>query len=243
VGVAVNGRILIVDDDRGIQSSLARHLAKEGFYPVQALSAEMALDLLKTQSFDLMLLDLGLPDLDGISFCRRIRQQWKLPIIILTARSDSYDKVVGLEVGADDYVTKPFGIPELLARIRAQLRRNQEYSHESEKAPQQKVLGNVVLDEALHDARVEGNPVGLTAKEFDLFWLLANHPGRALEKYWIFEQVWGYDADLGIKILAVYIRRLREKLENDPNNPTLIQTVRGFGYRLANAELLSKDVD
>jgi DNA-binding response OmpR family regulator len=194
----------------------------------------MALDLLKTQSFDLMLLDLGLPDIDGITFCRRIRQQWKTPIIILTARSDSYDKVVGLEVGADDYVTKPFGIPELLARIRAQLRRSQEYSQESEQPPQQKVLGKVVLDEGLHDACIDGNPVGLTSKEFDLFCLLANHPGRALEKYYIFERVWGYDADMGIKILAVYIRRLREKLESDPDNPTLIQTVRGFGYRLSN---------
>ena len=227
----MNGRLLVVDDDRGIQQSLYRHLSKEGYHVTEALNAESALRCLRGDEFDLVLLDLGLPDVDGITFCRRIRSDWTLPVIMLTARSDALDKVIGLEVGADDYVTKPFELPELLARIRAQLRRSVEYNSPS--VEDQKVrLGDVIVDKGVHDAFRDGELVGLTNKEFELLWLLATHAGRALDKNWIFEEVWGYDADLGIKMLAVYIRRLREKIERDPDRPELVQTVRGFGYRL-----------
>jgi two-component system response regulator MtrA len=169
---------------------------------------------------------------DGFTFCRRIRGEWKLPVIMLTARSDGYDKVTGLEVGADDYVTKPFELPELLARIRAQLRRNREYVHESAEWKRIEV-GPLVVDEGLHDALLDAAPLGLTSKEFDLLWLLASHAGQALHKDWIFEQVWGYDAELGLKILPVYVRRIRQKIERDPDRPLLLHTVRGHGYRLA----------
>jgi two-component system, OmpR family, response regulator VicR len=227
----MNGKILLVDDDRGIQQSLFRHLSKEGYHVTEALTAEAALKCLRSDQFDLILLDLGLPDVDGITFCRRIRSDWRLPIIMLTARSDSLDKVIGLEVGADDYVTKPFELEELLARIRAQLRRTGEYN--SSLIEHRRIrLGDVIVDEAVHDAFRDGEPVGLTHKEFELLWLLATHAGQALNKDWIFEEVWGYDADLGIKMLAVYIRRLREKIERDPERPERILTVRGFGYRL-----------
>lgn len=227
----MNGKLLIVDDDRGIQQSLFRHLSKEGYHIREALNAESALACLRSDTFDLILLDLGLPDIDGVTFCRRIRSQWMTPLIMLTARSDSLDKVIGLEVGADDYISKPFELPELLARIRAQLRRTGEYN--SPLVEHQRIqLGEIVVDEAVHDALRNGAPVGLTNKEFELLWLLATHAGQALNKNWIFEEVWGYDADLGIKMLAVYIRRLREKIERDPDRPELLQTVRGFGYRL-----------
>ncbi|MBW3623503.1 MAG: response regulator transcription factor [Armatimonadetes bacterium] len=201
----------------------------------EALHAEAALKLLREEEFDLMLLDLGLPDVDGITFCRRLRSDWRLPIVMLTARSDGYDKVMGLEVGADDYITKPFALPELLARIRAHLRRTREYGIDALER-QQKTVGPLVVDEGLHDATVEEKPVGLTDKEFDLLWLLASHAGQALNKDWIFEQVWGYDSELGIKILPVYIRRLRQKIERDPDRPVLLHTVRGYGYRLAAEE-------
>jgi DNA-binding response OmpR family regulator len=227
----MNGKLLVVDDDRGIQQSLFRHLSKEGYHVREALNAESALACLRSDTYDLVLLDLGLPDIDGITFCRRIRTQWKTPLIILTARSDSLDKVIGLEVGADDYLTKPFELPELLARIRAQIRRSGEYN--SPLIERRRIqLGEVIVDEAVHDAFRNDVPLGLTNKEFELLWLLATHAGQALNKNWIFEEVWGYDADLGIKMLAVYIRRLREKIERDPDRPELVQTVRGFGYRL-----------
>jgi DNA-binding response OmpR family regulator len=161
-----------------------------------------------------------------------VRSRLRLPIIMLTGRDAVADKVVGLEVGADDYVTKPFDPPELLARVRAQLRRAQEYN-EAAAGSDKIVVGHLVVDPGVRDAFFYDRPARLTQKEFELLHLLARHQGRALARDWLFEQVWGYDAELGVKTLAVYIRRLRCKIENDPDNPRYLLTVRGFGYKLA----------
>src|SRR5438067_190556 len=202
------GKLLLVDDDRFLLNSLTKLLAREGYHVTSAVSAAEAQRLLETEAFDLILLDVALGEVDGVTLCRRVRSRLRLPIIMLTGRDGVADKVVGLEVGADDYVTKPFDPPELLARVRAQLRRAQEYNEPAAESDRI-VIGRLVVDPGVRDAFFCDRPAGLTQKEFELLHLLARHQGRALARDWLFEQVWGYDAELGIKTLAVYIRRLR----------------------------------
>ncbi len=225
-------KLLIIDDDRFILRAVSDFLKAEGYHVTTAESVQGAMDALNHEAFDLILLDVMLPDGDGFTACRRIRARWQTPIIMLTAKGETADKVVGLEMGADDYVVKPFEPRELLARVRAQLRRAQEFSR-PEGRNEKITLGDLVVDESLHDAVLNGHPIGLTHKEFELLHLLARHAGKALHKDWIFEQVWGYDAELGGKTLAVYVRRLRSKIESDPDHPRSLLTVRGFGYKLA----------
>lgn len=227
-------RLLLVDDDRVLLRAVEKLLAQEGYYCRGAHSAQEAREALRQaapdEPFDLLLLDVGLPDQDGFSLCRQIRTQHRMPILLLTARSDSVDKVVGLELGADDYVTKPFDPRELLARVRALLRRATEYQ---DQAPRKRIdLGTLVLDVDAREVLRVGERIPLTEREFELLHLLARHRGKALASGWIFENVWGYDAELGLKTLTVTIRRLRQKIEDDPHNPRLLQTVRGFGYKL-----------
>lgn len=225
------GKLLLVDDDRFVLNPLSRFLSLQGYHCTLAVTGEEALRALEKEEFDLMLLDIGLPDMDGVSVCRRARVKHTLPIIMLTARDASSDKIIGLEVGADDYVTKPYEPHEILARVRAHMRRNQEYNAPST-AENRISVGKLIIDLDIHDALVDGKPVHLTAREFELLHLLARNRGRALARDWIFEQVWGYDADLGVKALAVCARRVRCKIEADPDNPTYFHTVRGFGYKL-----------
>jgi DNA-binding response OmpR family regulator len=227
----MTGRILAVDDDRAILRSLTRLLGGEGYFVQGVATAEEADRYLKREEFDLVLLDIGLPGLDGFSYCRQVRAHWSGPLIILSARSDSADRVIGLELGADDYVVKPFEPRELLARVRAHLRRTREYGAGTT-APAPVMAGELEIDLSKRIVRRRGQQVELTTREFDLLELLARHPDKALNRDWIFEEVWGYDADLGIKALAVYMRRLRLKLEDEPENPRILTTVRGFGYRL-----------
>ena len=227
----MSGKLLLVDDDRYVLNPLARLLGINGYHCTLAVTGNEALRLLSTEDFDLMLLDIGLPDMDGLTVCRRARAKHNLPIIMLTARDASSDTILGLEVGADDYMTKPFEPQEILARIRAQLRRFQEYSQPLE-AENKVTLGSLVVDLDLRDALVEGQRAQLTAREFELLVLLARSPGRALARDWIFEEVWGCDAELGVKVLAVYVRRIRCKIESNPDEPRYLQTVRGFGYKL-----------
>lgn len=226
------GKLLLVDDDRFILNPLSRLLGLQGYQCTLAVTGEEALILLDSENFDLMLLDIGLPDIDGVSLCRRIRTKHNLPIIMLTARDTSSDKIIGLEVGADDYITKPFEPQEIVARVRSHLRRINEYCRPVQ-ASEKIDLGDLVIDVGAHDAYLNGKPVGLTAKEFELLHLMARNHGRALERDWLFEQVWGYDAELGVKALAVCIRRLRCKIEQFPDNPKFLHTIRGFGYKLA----------
>lgn len=230
------GKILLVDDDRFILNPLARVLGLQGYHCTMAISAAEAWQALEKEAFDLMLLDIGLPDMDGISLCRRVRSKHRLPIVLLTARDSVSDKIIGLEVGADDYITKPFDPQEVLARVRAHLRRSQEYSTAISPEANQMKMDGLVIDFDAHEAYRDGKPTGLTAREFELLEVLAKNRGRALGRDWLFERIWGYDAELGVKTLVVYMRRLRCKIEPDPDNPQLLLTVRGFGYKFASPE-------
>jgi len=224
-------RLLLVDDDRFILRALEKLLTVEGYSCCTAVNAEEARRILTSESFDMVVLDVGLPDMDGFTLCRQIRANHRMPILYLTARSDNADKVIGLEIGADDYLTKPFAPRELVARIRAHLRRALEYN-QPERALDQIVLGDLIVDVDRRDAYLKGDPVHLTEREFELLHLLARHRDRALATERIFEHVWGYDSDPGLKALAVYVRRLRRKIETDPDHPVYLLTVRGFGYKL-----------
>ena len=231
-------KILVVEDDRAISSSIARLLARDGYYVASRESAEDAMSLLAHDpQFDLALLDVNLPGRDGFTCCRMLRQSgWRRPVIMLTGRSGSADKVTGLEVGADDYITKPFDPQELLARIRAHIRRSRDYNVPDDQADEIRIGPDLVLDLRTRDAIVNGRPAKLTDREYEVLYLLARNAGRALDKTWLFQEIWGCTPEEGLKALAVYIRRVRQKIERDENDPQYIQTVRGFGYKLVPAE-------
>ena len=224
-------RLLLVDDDRFLLRALESLLTAEGYYCRTAACAADAREALKGEPFDLIVLDIGLPDQDGISLCRQIRARHQMPILMLSARSDNADKVIGLEVGADDYLTKPFMPREMVARVRAHLRRSLEYGKPPE-THRRIELGDLTVDLDNRDAFTCGCACRLTEREFALLHFLARHRDRALATDWIFENVWGYGAEFGIKTLAVYVRRVRAKIERDPNKPRHLVTIRGHGYKL-----------
>jgi two-component system response regulator VicR len=224
-------RLLLVDDDRFLLRAIEKLLTTEGYFCLTAGTAEEARRHLNGNPFDMIVLDVNLPDQDGFTFCRQIRSRHRMPILFLTAREEGGDKVIGLEVGADDYLTKPFAPRELVARVRAHLRRAGEYSM-AEGKPNQIALGELIVDSDSRDAFRNGAAVHLTEREFELLHLLARHREKALASDWIFENVWGFDAEMGVKTLAVYVRRLRLKIEKDPDHPAMLLTVRGFGYKL-----------
>ncbi len=179
------------------------------------------------------LLDVALPGMDGFACCRTLREQgWKRPILMLTGRSNGADKITGLSCGADDYITKPFHPGELLARIQAHLRRSREYDVPEESTGEIVLGTGLTLDLRNRDALVRGAPAHLTDREYEVLLLLVRQRGTALDKTWLFQQVWGNAPEEGIKALAVYIRRLRQKIEEDEARPRYIQTVRGFGYKI-----------
>jgi two-component system, OmpR family, response regulator VicR len=223
-------RILIVDDDRSILAALQRLLEREGYQVFSAVSAEEAITQLEAQPVELALLDVALPGQDGLSLCRQIRSEWRFPVIMLTGRGTTVDKIVGLEMGADDYVTKPFDPGELLARVRAQLRRSQEYADAAESASIQ--VGSLQVDPVRRQVAIDGRALTLTEREFELLHTLARNRGRPLHRDQLFEAVWGYDSELAGNLLAVYVRRLRRKIERDPETPEYLHTVRGYGYKL-----------
>lgn len=229
------GKILIVEDDRAISHSLARLLGREGYYVTTWRSAEEALvHLREDATYDLALLDVMLPGQDGFACCRRMRDQgWRGSIIMLTGRDGSPYKVTGLSAGADDYIVKPFEPNELLARITAQLRRTREYDAPSQESDTVILGPGLVLHWPSHQVRRDDVPVPLTEREYELLALLARHPGTALDKTWLYQQIWGGASEDSIKVLAVYVRRLRRKIEVDVDDPQIIQTVRGFGYKLS----------
>jgi len=226
---------LLVDDDALLRRSVAFLLQQEGHQVVLAATGAEALTAVRERSPDLVLLDLGLPDLGGVEVCRRIRQDSTAPVIMLTARGAEADKVIGLDAGADDYVTKPIGSAELAARVRAALRRGQATAS-APRPGERLVAGEVVVDTAAHRVYVRGDEVALSPREFALLQLLVAHPGRALERAFIFQSVWGPSFYGDHSALDVYIRQLRRKIERDPDHPRLIETVRGVGYRFASAD-------
>jgi DNA-binding response OmpR family regulator len=224
--------ILIVEDELLMRRMISELLQKEGFVVTTAGSVAEAIGEVQRREFDLVLLDIVLPDGDGLAACKRIRERHRMPIVILSTKRQLEDRVLGLETGADDYIVKPFEGPDLLARIRAQLRRAGQLS--SSDTTQTVVrVGNLAVDPSLQDAVVEGREVGLTHKEFQLLHLLASRAGKAVSRDYLIDQLWSEDELGSDKNVAVYIRRIRQKIEKDPDAPEILLTVRGFGYRLA----------
>lgn len=223
-------QIIIIDDDRFLSDSISRLLESNEFNVRRGFSAEEGYQAIKEAQPDLLILDLGLPDLDGVSLCRRIRTEYRFPILMLTSRTESIDKVVGLEAGADDYLTKPFDAHELLARTRALLRRSTEYVAESVKKNQIEI-GCLTIDLDERSVRVSETELELTSTEYKIIEYLAINRGRAISRDQLFEKIWGYDIEFSSNSLDVLIYRLRAKTEK-LTGQKLIQTIRGYGYKI-----------
>jgi two-component system response regulator ResD len=220
--------VLVVDDEPIVRDVVSRYLARDGFSIVEAADGETARAILERQMPALVVLDLMLPGLDGLSLCRWIRARSDVPVILLTARGEETDRIVGLELGADDYVTKPFSPRELVVRVRAVLRR-------SSAPPAGNALvtiGDLAIDPTSRTVTRRGEPLRLTLKEFDLLYLLASNPNRVFSRETLMRRIWGYEATIDTGTLTVHVRRLREKVEDDPSTPRYLETVWGAGYRL-----------
>lgn len=224
--------ILIVEDEKSIADGLVFNLRQEGYKTTVARTGKDALESFAQKEPDLVLLDLMLPDTDGLAVCRAMRQTSTVPILMLTARDREMDKVVGLEVGADDYITKPFGVQELLARVKAALRRARVRRQAGDDHPERLIAGDVVLDPATRAVEVRGRPVELRPKEFDLLRVLMAHPGRVHRREDLFAEIWSEAEFIERGTLDVHIRWLREKIEEDPGHPRRIVTIRGVGYKI-----------
>lgn len=234
-------KLLIVEDEPTLLETLKYSLERQGYEVVTASDGVQALATARTEKPDLVILDIMLPGLDGFEVCRMLRQEMSLPILMLTAKDEEVDKIVGLEVGADDYLTKPFSMRELLARVRAHLRRVRLLREELESSGQTDQespnggvvfsFGDLVIDESRREIRRDDDVLALKPKEFELLLFLARNRGIALGRSLILERVWGWDFDGGSRTVDVHIRWLREKIEVDPAHPSRILTVRGIGYR------------
>ena len=223
-------RILLVDDEHSVQKLLASALRKDGYEVVSALDGRAALDRVGADDFDLLVLDLMLPKVDGFEVCRQVRATSSVPIIMLTAKVEEIDKVLGLELGADDYITKPFSMREFRSRVKAVLRRSQ-LTRTEEPAEEELVDGELRIDFDKRQVTIDEKSVRLTYVEFEILAALARHPGRVYSRATLLERVWGDSAYRDPRTVDVHIRHLREKLERDPKTPELVQTVRGVGYR------------
>jgi two-component system, OmpR family, response regulator len=222
-------RILLVDDERSVQTLLSYPLRKDGYHVISALDGREALERFGETRFDLVILDLMLPKLDGVEVCRQMRRRSQVPIIMLTAKGSETDKVAGLELGADDYITKPFSMREFRSRVKAALRR----SRMAGSAPDEKPVdhGPLRIDPGRRMVILQGEEVGLTYVEFEILSTLARSPGRVLSRETLLEHVWGDSEYRDPRTIDVHIRHLREKLERDPKQPEYLFTVRGVGYR------------
>jgi two-component system OmpR family response regulator len=221
-------KILMVEDDISLQQALSYSLGKEGYEVVVARDGAEALNLFRLKNPDLVILDVMLPVMSGLEVCRILRKESKTPILMLTARTEEMDKVAGLDIGADDYMTKPFGMRELMARIRALIRRENSKSVSGETFS----FGDIVIDPARHTITRSGKILELTPKEFDLLSFLGQNKGLVFSREQLLERVWGYDFAGSTRTVDVHIRWLREKIETDANTPRHLITVRGTGYKL-----------
>jgi DNA-binding response OmpR family regulator len=228
-------RILLVDDEQAVQTLLTYPLRKEGYEVVGAMDGQEALDRFTEQRFDLVVLDIMLPKLDGIEVCRRLRTRSQVPIIMLTAKGDEIDKVAGLEMGADDYITKPFSVREFRSRVKAALRRGIMAGpvHAGDEPIR---AGDLEIDFERRSTNISGKPVQLTYVEFEILAALARSPGRVFTRENLLEQIWGDSTYRDPRTVDVHIRHLREKLEPDPKAPEYLFTVRGVGYRFRDSD-------
>jgi DNA-binding response OmpR family regulator len=222
--------ILVVDDEPTIRDVVVQYLRREGYATLEAGDGDAARELLEREWPNLVVLDLMLPGTDGLALCRWIRGRSQLPVIMLTARGEEADRIVGLELGADDYVTKPFSPRELVARVRSVLRR----SAAADERPDERVrFGDIEIDTAAREVRKHGSTLNLTAREFELLWFLASHPRRVFSRDQLMSRVWGYEPAFDSGTITVHVRRLREKIEDEPAHPRYLETVWGVGYRLS----------
>jgi DNA-binding response OmpR family regulator len=230
-------KILVVDDEISLQETLAYNLKKQGYQVETTGTGTEALELAREIKPDLIILDVMLPGLDGFEVCRILRREMTTPVLMLTARDDEIDRVVGLEVGADDYLAKPFSMRELIARVKAMLRRvrlvREEISQEEMSKPKAQIMefDNLRIDMTRREITVEGEVVAFKPKEYELLTFFGQHQGQVLSREFILERVWGWDFIGDSRTVDVHVRWLREKIETDPANPQRIITVRGAGYR------------
>jgi DNA-binding response OmpR family regulator len=220
--------VLVVDDEPTIREVVVSYLQRDGYKTLEAADGDRARELVEVEQPSLVVLDVMLPGTDGLSLCKWIRSRSSLPVILLTARGDEVDRIIGLELGADDYVTKPFSPRELAARVRTVLRRAGPEAPRTERVS----VGELTLDAASREVTKRDEPVQLTAKEFDLLWFLVSHPRRVFSRDQLMSRVWGYESAYDTGTVTVHVRRLREKVEDDPSRPQLLETVWGVGYRL-----------
>ena len=223
--------ILICDDERDIVSALKIYLSTEDYTLFEAYTGREALDIVRQHEVHLILMDIMMPEMDGVTATAKLREEYNIPIILLTAKSEDTDKVLGLNVGADDYITKPFNPIEVLARVRSQLRRYTTLGGMEQK-PSKLVIGGIVLDDETKQVTVDGESASLTPIEYNILLLLMRHPGRVYSSAQIYEQVWNETAFGSEGAVAVHIRHLREKLEIDPSNPRYLKVVWGQGYKM-----------
>lgn len=225
-------KVLVVDDEKAIVDILKFNLKREGYDTIEAYDGEEGLNLAMAEKPDLILLDVMLPSMPGFDVCKKIREKSNVPIIMLTARTDEIDKVLGLELGADDYITKPFGIREVMARVKANLRRNTMEAAENSEGSDSSVLdfGSLKIDVEKFEASKDGKVLELTLREFELLKFLASQPEKIFSRETLLEKVWGYEYFGDFRTVDVTVRRLREKIEDDASEPKYVMTKRGRGY-------------
>lgn len=225
-------KVLVVDDEKEIADLVELYLKSEGYIVHKFYCGRDAMDCIKRERLDLAVLDVMMPDVDGFEICRSIREEYNFPIIMLTAKVEDIDKITGLTIGADDYITKPFNPLELVARVKAQLRRYQRYNDVSSKVADIYDCGGLFINKDTHECTLYGKDVPLTPIEFNILWLLCENNGKVVSSEEIFEQVWGEKYLDSNNTVMVHIRRIREKLGEPPRNPKIIKTVWGVGYKV-----------
>ena len=222
-------KILLVEDEHSIAEPIIYNLKQEGFAVTHVDEGPIALEIFSEEKFDLIILDLMLPEISGLDICRSIRKESNVPIIMVTAKDSEADRVSGLELGADDYVTKPFSVRELMSRVRAVLRRTTTKTNKNDKSIK---CGNIEINLSKYEAKVDDKNIDLTPREFELLYAFCENEGNLMSREQIFDEIWGYSFIGNTKTLDVHIQRIREKIEKDPREPKRLITVRGVGYKL-----------